>query len=179
MDYKYIEQLLERYWKCETTLAEEEILKAFFLQEEIPAELLPYKDLFAYEASAKADKLDDDFDAKILAKVKAPVVEIKHITVMRRLRPLFKAAAIVAILLTLGNAAQQSFKTNDESIDYNYDNYKDTYTDPQVAYDHVSTALKTVSEGISQLQSDTLTTPTSAGSSDVRIGTKPSKSARE
>ena len=32
MDYKYIEQLLERYWKCETTLEEEEILRMFFSQ---------------------------------------------------------------------------------------------------------------------------------------------------
>ena len=32
MDYKYIEQLLERYWACETTLEEEQILRAFFLQ---------------------------------------------------------------------------------------------------------------------------------------------------
>ena len=30
MDYKYIEQLLERYWQCETTLQEENILRAFF-----------------------------------------------------------------------------------------------------------------------------------------------------
>lgn len=27
MDYKYIRQLLDRYWKCETTLEEEEILE--------------------------------------------------------------------------------------------------------------------------------------------------------
>ena len=30
MDYKNIEQLLERYWECETTPQEERILKAFF-----------------------------------------------------------------------------------------------------------------------------------------------------
>ena len=36
MDYKYIEQLLERYWTCETTLEEEQILHTFFLQENLP-----------------------------------------------------------------------------------------------------------------------------------------------
>ena len=30
MDYKYINQLLDRYWKCETSLEEEEILRTFF-----------------------------------------------------------------------------------------------------------------------------------------------------
>ena len=29
MDYKYIEQLLDRYFRAETTLQEEQILKAF------------------------------------------------------------------------------------------------------------------------------------------------------
>ena len=39
MDYKYINQLLDRYWKAETSLEEEEILRAFFSQDELPAEL--------------------------------------------------------------------------------------------------------------------------------------------
>ena len=50
MDYKYINQLLERYWKCETSLEEEDILRAFFSQDNIPAELERYKPLFVYEA---------------------------------------------------------------------------------------------------------------------------------
>ena len=46
MDYKYIEQLLERYWQCETTLQEESILRTFFSQEDVPASLMQYKALF-------------------------------------------------------------------------------------------------------------------------------------
>ena len=34
MDYKYIEQLLERYFAAETSLEEEHILRAFFSQKE-------------------------------------------------------------------------------------------------------------------------------------------------
>lgn len=104
MDYKYIEQLLERYWKGETTLQEETILKAFFSQPDIPENLRKYCDLFAYETE-KADTLGDDFDACILEMVgEAP--KAKTVTLTSRLMPLFKAAAIVAIVLTLGNAAQ-------------------------------------------------------------------------
>ena len=68
MDYKYINQLLERYWRCETSIEEEDILKAFFSQKDVPVELLRYKDLFTYELSeTKQDVLGEDFDAKILA----------------------------------------------------------------------------------------------------------------
>lgn len=49
MDYKYIEQLLERYWECETSEAEESILRTFFSQKDIPAELKRYEALFKYE----------------------------------------------------------------------------------------------------------------------------------
>ena len=49
MDYKYIEQLLERYWQCETSLEEESELRSFFSEEEVPAHLLRYKELFVYQ----------------------------------------------------------------------------------------------------------------------------------
>ena len=40
MDYKYIEQLLERYWSCETTVEEETLLRDFYKQNNLP-ETLP------------------------------------------------------------------------------------------------------------------------------------------
>lgn len=70
MDYKYINQLLDRYWKAETSLEEEEILRAFFSQDELPAELKPYKALFSYEmGEAKHETLGDDFDQKMMAMI--------------------------------------------------------------------------------------------------------------
>ncbi|GAB6983046.1 hypothetical protein [Prevotella dentasini] len=111
MDYKYIEQLLERYWRCETSLQEEEILRSFFSQENVPADLLPYQSLFAYAASLKTeDVLGDDFDQKILNMIEEEKpVKARIITMRQRLMPLFKAAAIVAIVLTIGNAMQGAF----------------------------------------------------------------------
>ena len=52
-DYKYIEQLLERYWECQTTLEEESILRTFFAQDEIPMHLLPYRQLFIAQKEEK------------------------------------------------------------------------------------------------------------------------------
>ena len=67
MDYKYIKQLLERYWNCETSLEEEDILRTFFSQEDIPSELESYKALFTYElGESKNEALGDDFDEKMM-----------------------------------------------------------------------------------------------------------------
>lgn len=118
MDYKYIEQLLERYWQCETTLEEENILRTFFSQKEVPVALLPYQSLFVYEQTARTEApLGDEFDQRVLAQVseEAPV-KARPLTLRRRLMPLFKAAAIVAIILTLGNAIQVAFNTEGQEV---------------------------------------------------------------
>ena len=119
MDYKYIEQLLERYWACETTLQEENILRSFFSQEVIPAELRQYKVLFDCEQQ-REEPLGDDFDARILNMIDDEEPKTKIVTLTSRLMPLFKAAAIVAIILTLGNAAQAPWN-------YGWEDPKDAY----------------------------------------------------
>lgn len=116
MDYKYIKQLLERYWECETTLQEEAILRSFFSQEDVPAEFQQYKALFTYELQ-KEEVLGEDFEARILEKIQPTA---KTVTLTSRLMPLFKAAAIVAIVLTLGNAAQAPWN-------YGWEDPKDAY----------------------------------------------------
>lgn len=147
MDYKYIEQLLERYWNCETTLEEEKILRTFFSQKEIPVSLLPYKDLFCYEQTETADDtLGDDFDERLMAQINEPEpVRARTINMRQRLMPLFKAAAVVAIFLTLGNAAQVAF-TDDEKPAANIASFQKAKTGPSVAMgDSVKTdSMKTV-----------------------------------
>lgn len=151
MDYKYIEQLLERYWACETSTEEEDILRAFFRQKDVPAHLLPYKSLFAYEDASREIGLDRDFDKRILEHIDRPTVKVGRIPMRRRLMPLFKAAAVVAVMLSLGTVARHSFD-RDRQPDYDYDDYRDTYTDPQSAYGTVSEALQIVSESIQKSQ---------------------------
>ena len=106
MDYKYIEQLLERYFQCETTLKEEEILRSFFTQEDVPVWLTRYQTLFTYEAQ-KEQLLDENFDERIMTMIEQrEPVKARVVTLTQRLMPLIKAAAAVAVILTIGNAAQ-------------------------------------------------------------------------
>ena len=125
MDYKYIEQLLERYWKCETTLEEEQILRTFFSQENVPVSLLPYKDLFTYEQTdVESARLGEDFDRMMLEMVgEVAPVKARTISLTQRLKPLFKAAAIVAIILTLGNAMQVAMQPNEPANIANAEGY--------------------------------------------------------
>lgn len=120
MDYKYIEQLIERYFQCETTLEEENILRSFFAQEDVPVWLLKYQTLFNYETQ-QDEPLGDAFDERIMALIEqGEPVKARVLTLTQRLKPLFKAAAVVAIVLTLGNAAQAPW-------DRGWDNPREEY----------------------------------------------------
>ncbi|MBO5185853.1 MAG: hypothetical protein J6B91_02220 [Prevotella sp.] len=154
MDYKYIEQLLERYWNCETSLEEEQILRTFFSQKELPAELAMYREIFtSADSNSSNDVLGDDFDARVLAAIDEPAtVKARTISIRQRFAPLFKAAAMVAIIVTIVNAAQFSFNKPDNSDDINYANYTDTFNDPEMAYDNIRNALELVSEGMAKAQ---------------------------
>ena len=124
MDYKYIEQLLERYWNCETSLEEEQILRSFFRQKEVPAHLLRYKQLFAYQDVEKEKGLGDDFDTRILTRIERPVVKAQRLTMRTR-------------LFLMGTVMQHTMEGGDSDTVSVHDEYQNSTTDPQVAYEPV------------------------------------------
>ena len=135
MDYKYIEQLLERYWEGETTLQEESILRTFFSQPdmpEVPEEIRKYQALFVCEMQ-KEEPLGEAFDARILEQIgEAPVA--KTVSLRNRLMPLFKAAAIVAI--------QELADTVNVLTTIQAENVSDTIQVPQVPAKEKTTYLE-------------------------------------
>ena len=145
MDYKYIEQLLERYWDAETTLEEENILRTFFRQKM---------------------HLGDDFDARILKMIgeeqkeqgQQPVaVKAREIKLTQRLMPLFKAAAVVAIILTLGNAIQKPWDASwNDSPDMTagYKQQVDTVIVTPVQAENIETAVDSTKAGADLLPKD-------------------------
>ncbi len=121
MNYQYIEQLLERYWECQTTKEEEAILRTFFLQEDVPASLLPYRPLFAYQQGELAEEVrGESFDERVLAQINAQQVmkvQPQRMTIVSRLQPLFRAVAVVAVVLVLGTAIQPLMVGQDSASD--------------------------------------------------------------
>lgn len=149
MDYKYIEQLLERYWNCQTSLEEEEILRTFFNQDDIPVGLLKYQSLFLYETtSTKTDVLDEEFDERIIAQTSATLpkngntLPLQKRGIGKRLMPLFRAAAIVCFFITLGGIVNNSLtyrEKNEKKVAVT--EVKDTVkaSSPSLAYDALAT----------------------------------------
>lgn len=159
MDYKYIEQLLERYWECQTSEAEESILRTFFSQPEVPAELARYKDVFDYERTQADETLAADFEERMLALIvddtqeekneERVVFKARRINWAGRFAPLYRAAAAVAVVMILGATAQRSFNTSRpaDGWDYNSSAYTDSYAEPQQAYEAGVEALQLFREG--------------------------------
>ena len=109
MDFKYIEQLLERYFAAETTVQEERLLREFFSQDEVPSHLQQWQSLFVAEKALAEAHLDEEFDRRLLQLTGAEHVAARRITLGSRLRPLFKAAAFVAFAIVIGTAVEQAF----------------------------------------------------------------------
>ncbi|MCR4765463.1 MAG: hypothetical protein K5856_04740 [Bacteroidaceae bacterium] len=108
MDSKQIEQLLQRYWNCETTLEEEKALRQFFTTADVPQHLMCYKDMFLYQEFLQDDHLDEEFDEQLLKLIEQPVVQAQHVSIFSRLAPIAKVAAAVTVLLALGNVAERT-----------------------------------------------------------------------
>ena len=109
MNYEYIEQLLERYWNAETTLEEEKILKSFFSQDNIPENFQKYTPVFSAQSNIKEQGLGEDFDNRILHNIGSS--NKKHQVI-----PFIKAAAAVAIMLTIGNVTGRVAQNRSEGM---------------------------------------------------------------
>lgn len=141
MDYKYIEQLLENYWNCETSTEEEQILRSFFSQKDVPVHLLKYKELFAYEQASSKKELGKDFDSRVLDIIEKPAVKAKVVTFRERIAPMFKAAAVIAIILTIGSATEFALNDNHGNAGKQNLNYK-AYEEILEEYDNASPEIK-------------------------------------
>lgn len=118
MNYAYIEQLIARYWEAETSQEEEQILRSFFAQKEVPAHLQQYAAYFAGLGEASEQGLGSDFDERLLARIGAEepkavrVVKARPLTLTDRVRPYFRAAAAVAIVAVLAGSVDRAITRN-------------------------------------------------------------------
>ena len=97
---------MERYWACATTLEEEEALRRFFFRDDVPARLAKYRPWFVEAASLKAMKPGDGFEERVAQAAGIRPVKALRVTFRRRMLPLLRAVAVVAVLFAAGAVAQ-------------------------------------------------------------------------
>lgn len=109
MELAKIENLLEKYLAAETSLKEENVLKNYFSQENIPTHLEEYKNMFNYftnsslEVSSKSISLPENKNRSILMKwlsVAAAVVFLVSIYSVNQINIAEKEEAKLAFLET-------------------------------------------------------------------------------
>ena len=71
MEKAIVIDLLEKYWRAETTVDEEQVLAAYFRGPGVEPDLQPFADLFAYFDAESRVSPGPDFEARILQAVTA------------------------------------------------------------------------------------------------------------
>lgn len=64
MEYRQVEALLEKYLNAETSIQEEQSLRRFFLEEEVPHQLMEYQPLFQFFSQERNEKLQSPASPK-------------------------------------------------------------------------------------------------------------------
>ncbi len=132
MEEAKIRDLLERYWRAETSVEEERALAAFFRQPHIPADLEAVRSLFEWREEEAEVKPGADFDRRMLEQIAGMEGEGGKVVPAFSIR--FAAAAAIILCLGVGLLIP-AISPGPRIIE------KDTYTDPNQALVAVRRAL--------------------------------------
>lgn len=138
MDSEKINKLLQKYWDCQTTLEEEQELKAYF-KDHSPDAMKETASLFQYFTELKDKQLTDvSFEPNVMKQLKRPKGQMRSL-VYNAMRI---AAGIIVLVMAVWLVRMEVREmTPDESTD--------TYDDPKMAFEETKKALMMISRSFS------------------------------
>jgi hypothetical protein len=137
MDSEKIDDLLNKYWNCETSLEEEEQLQAYFRNSSTPDQYKETATLFRYFHEQKMTSLTDaSFDGSVLKKIQAPGKGAIRTLIFNSMRI---AAGIVVLILAVWLVRLEVRKSSPQQM-------TDTYDDPKIAFEETKKALMMISK---------------------------------
>ncbi|HUI33068.1 MAG TPA: hypothetical protein VLY84_05570 [Dysgonamonadaceae bacterium] len=149
MEREQIDKLLGKYWNCETSLEEEQLLQQFFSENVVPDNYKNVAPLFLYTHNEQKEKLSDSFDEKLNQKIEER--QKKYITI-KLFAPALKIAAMVAFILALSFSGL--FWINSTKKQH----FAETYNDPLAAYKEATLALDKLSLALQKSEKASLET---------------------
>lgn len=145
MDSKQVEQLLEKYWSCETTLEEEKALREYFKQPRVPEALEESASLFRYFEQQRQHRITDaSFDAALGRKLQPEKGKVRSL-VFNSLRI---AAGISVVVACIWMVRSEIREATPKEI-------SDTFDDPKKAFEETKRALKLISKNFGKAQKAT------------------------
>lgn len=152
MDYKQINELLEKYWQGESSLDDENALHQYFESDQIAKEHQSFKPLFSFFKKEAEISLDESFDKKIQARL-SQESKSKPVSRVFRLPQLARIAAVLLIGIGIGYFAFQQGKSDagkekvaSQGIDWS----KYEVTDEEEAIKQVELALRLISNNVNK-----------------------------
>ena len=138
-----IRQLLEKYWNCETSPEEEQLLTNFFSGDSVPEEWKKYRALFGWKKAQTLIKATPGLKAEI----GQPAVV--------RFYSVVKVAASILLILTIGIGFHTHYKQvqwMDKVFSGTHSEPKDSILDTKSAVEKVSSVLKLTPEQKANVQ---------------------------
>jgi hypothetical protein len=148
MDSKRIEELVNKYWNCETSLEEEQQLREYFRgTNDIPEQWKETASLFRYFAENKKKSVSDvSFDGRVMAAVRVPrkgkMVKLFHNSMRIAAGITVLLAAIWFVHKEVGSSTSQETAV-------------DTYDDPKLAFEETKKALMMISKSFGRAEEET------------------------
>lgn len=134
---KEIGQLLEKYWNCETSLEEEQLLRSYFNGPDVSEQLKDAAELFRFFETERVRSLGDNFDSDMMRKVKRTGRKAKVVSMVRWVQVARIAAGVLVMVAATYFVRNEVLKSNPDPTEI---------TDPQQALEETKKALLMISK---------------------------------
>ena len=146
MDLNELEILVEKYWRCETSLEEEQQLRTYFQTSPVPKSMKGALELFRFFEAEKGKSLQTNFEATVTTELRkrqgGKIVSMVSWGNMGRI-----AAGIVVVVAATFLIRQEIRKSYPKEI-------QDTYSDPQMAFEETKKALQMISNSFGKAKKE-------------------------
>lgn len=139
-EVSYIKLLLEQYFEGNTSIEEERILKAYFNQEAVAAELRSYQSLFQYFKQEQSIMPSEQLEQKIVAQL--PTTKVHQMN-RNDWRWAIGIAASLALMMASWFALEQ-WQTQEQVAEINWEQYEPE--DPEEALEYTKAALELLAQ---------------------------------
>ena len=145
MDFKEREDLLIKYWNCETSLEEEKQLREYFGGDDIPDQLRETASMFRHFEEAKKKSLSDlAFNDQVMRKVNPRKGQIRRLMY----NSMRIAAGLLVVIVATWFIRTEVRQTIPQEI-------VDTYDDPELAFEETKKALLMISKSFGTAEQQT------------------------